>query len=250
MRYWVMKMTSFSPHAWGWTEVTAAYGGWTGSFPHTRGGGPPERDGVSGGDGFSPHAWGWTAATTKSVPDEARFPHTRGGGPSLAVRHTDDMGFPHTRGGGPHPRMVKSTLFEFSPHAWGWTVKIRAAFDLVGSFPHTRGGGPLDIDWAPTNYTFSPHAWGWTDDRRGRAVGRLVFPTRVGVDRSIMPPAITAAGFPHTRGGGPIEWTFAPGRSPFSPHAWGWTAATRKTTRTRTVFPTRVGVDRRAVWLL
>ena len=71
---------------------------------------------------------------------------------------------------------------------------------------------------------FSPHAWGWTVIQPDGSVEEIVFPTRVGVDR--------------TRGIGP-------GRiSPFSPHAWGWTADEIIISTREGVFPTRVGVDR------
>ena len=76
---------------------------------------------------------------------------------------------------------------------------------------------------------------------------------------------IDKAGFPHTRGGGPlillslVRWSYVfptrvgggpltvaakSGVTVFSPHAWGWTGRRGKLTRRLLVFPTRVGVDR------
>jgi len=88
----------------------------------------------------------------------------------------------------------------------------------------------------------------------------------VGVDRPIRPQNAKKCSFPHTRGGGPPRCkraltitTFSPhawgwtgvaeavGIHPaFSPHAWGWTVERVGTHDPLPVFPTRVGVDRRA----
>ena len=133
----------------------------------------------------------------------------------------------------------------FSPHAWGWTVfskvegydyyvfPTRVGVDLKENqlgcechrFPHTRGGGP------------AVRAFLW--------MVTVVFPTRVGVDRVSRAAACVDGCFPHTRGGGPIGLALPDDVRTFSPHAWGWTEFTSFTVRYYTVFPTRVGVDRR-----
>ena len=152
----------------------------------------------------------------------------------------------------------------FSPHAWGWTValEIRSEqtyvfptrvgvdlhtdpekWDLVG-FPHTRGGGPSTIRFPNNFLTFSPHAWGWTFSLASSMCLSIVFPTRVGVDRSTPSRFTATPRFPHTRGGGPNVGRTAPKSGTFSPHAWGWTFARGGNCLILIVFPTRVGVDR------
>ena len=91
--------------------------------------------------------------------------------------------FPHTRGGGPEIPNLPESRLAFSPHAWGWTVKLSTKNDfdsvfptrvgvdrlqalvarLPGSFPHTRGGGPYGREILRRVSMFSPHAWGWTE---------------------------------------------------------------------------------------
>jgi len=93
---------------------------------------------------------------------------------------------------------------QFSPHAWGWTGKAIIGEWVAMGFPHTRGGGPC-TDWDDTH-------------------SRIVFPTRVGVDRHVPDPAAAGAGVFPTRVGvdrglpAPSRFLIA-----FSPHAWGWT---------------------------
>ena len=112
---------------------------------------------------FSPHAWGWTAMYFRMQSASSVFP-TRVGvdQASLAADKTRQR-FPHTRGGGPDAATGLVQYLKFSPHAWGWTLRIaiqqpetpvfptRVGVDreeLLAQiaelrFPHTRGGGPL-----------------------------------------------------------------------------------------------------------
>jgi len=158
------------------------------------------------------------------------------------------MSFPHTRGDVPQCLTPCRMEREFSPHAWGCTVihSQRAAHSIVfptrvgmyrpccgnqggeSRFPHTRGDVPIAMksrampatvfptrvgmyrrcEWVAGDvFEFSPHAWGCTE-RRAR-VGR------------------SDVGFPHTRGDVPA----LPGHAQLCQH----------------VFPTRVGMYRRAV---
>ena len=152
----------------------------------------------------------------------------------------------------------------FSPHAWGWTVRVyptlldypvfptRVGVDQVKDslifctmrFPHTRGGGPHNALPFVRRGWFSPHAWGWTEMNGSTHCSLMVFPTRVGVDRSSLLFSTGYCRFPHTRGGGPCgcgRFGHGPG---FSPHAWGWTVGGCIDEEAVLVFPTRVGVDR------
>ncbi len=153
---------------------------------------------------FSPRAWGWT--------------HTAG---SAAI------------------------IRSFSPRAWGWTgervlrgkpVQVfptrvgmdrgtRAARQTSTGFPHARGDGPYIGSRVFAPGEFSPRAWGWTVPISDRGGGGVVFPTRVGMDRSLHCSLNNPDGF--------------------SPRAWGWTGPVAGGVGQPHVFPTRVGMDRR-----
>ena len=90
-------------------------------------------------------------------------------------------------------------------------------------FPHARGGGPHPIGRHPKGRAFSPRAWGWTAYTWPACPRRVVFPTRVGVDRVLA--------------------VMSKSEKKFSPRAWGWTAAAGNVKLIEAVFPTRVGVD-------
>src|SRR5690606_25187526 len=111
--------------------------------------------------------------------------------------------------------------------------------------PHTRGGGPQNRGSTGDYKQYSPHAWGWTDAAERMGVNLKVFPTRVGVDRSGNSRAVEAGRIPHTRGGGPTPPFAGRFAAAYSPHAWGWTVEMNFGNPENSVFPTRVGVDRR-----
>ncbi len=171
---------------------------------------------------------------------------------------------PHVRGGGPLRFSRSISTLKYSPRAWGWTAFICAlAFSLkvfptcVGvdrwhqrypechpGIPHVRGGGPPTVApiWKCSPY--SPRAWGWTAVANRGAGGALVFPTCVGVDRSIRRVPVLISGIPHVRGGGPIYARERVTRTGYSPRAWGWTDNNGFSREPGGVFPTCVGVDR------
>ena len=241
------SLQSFSPHAWGWTDVQTAITGKhrvfptrvgvdrkrrrrsrpCACFPHTRGGGPHPSIVLCCQYRFSPHAWGWTDVFTQLASIEGVFPHTRGGGPS---RDAEEFSWA-----------------AFSPHAWGWTVAYQVGVIGTRVFPTRVGVDRLSRSREATRRRFPHTRGGGPRDDRGRFVKGSVFPTRVGVDR---PPAAfsnAAMRFPHTRGGGPVGMAPVQRDGVFSPHAWGWTGALRAVVGDHDVFPTRVGVDRRAL---
>ena len=212
----------FSPHAWGWTFPTAI-GGYHSNvfptrvgvdretnigknsmlrFPHTRGGGPQQLRITSLHCKFSPHAWGWTVSETTEPPPAIVFPTRVGVDLQATPDEIQQRCFPHTRGGGPFYFRVQDGIFQFSPHAWGWTATRATPIDRTGVFP-TRVGVDRGICCM-----LSPPG---------------VFPTRVGVDRGYLVQVKLQARFPHTRGGGPYTSARTPGAYAFSPHAWGWT---------------------------
>ncbi len=71
-----------------------------------------------------------------------------------------------------------------------------------------------------------------------------IFPTRVGMDRSVKQVRPPIPSIPHTRGDGPFFVLSGMLHPPYSPHAWGWTAVRDKDWAGPTVFPTGVGMDR------
>ena len=111
----------------------------------------------------------------------------------------------------------------FSPHPWGWTdaeelpewtfgvfptpVGMDRQYHQQGEelkrFPHTRGDGPPRISTQNLISRFSPHPWGWTAAQRFATRHAIVFPTPVGMDRSVNPKFRALIRFPHTRGDGP-----------------------------------------------
>jgi len=111
--------------------------------------------------------------------------------------------FPHTRGGVPEVCLNPPPDFLFSPHAWGCTDQHQTDSVLRVGFPHTRGGVP--------------------DGIQGGFACQRVFPTRVGVYRSLCYRFALQVRFPHTRGGVPFFQRSTRGGKVFSPHAWGCT---------------------------
>ena len=98
--------------------------------------------------------------------------------------------------------------------------------------------------WVP-NPLCSPREWGWTDTADGPVLHRAVFPTRVGMDLpelSMYPPTTCV---PHASGDGPNGTHRINPAHVCSPREWGWTAQSAVASNYGTVFPTRVGMDRR-----
>ena len=173
---------SFSPPAWGWSELlrlqlqlgevlptrvgmvrasSRLYHPSNGS-PHPRGDGPAAGQDVMSADEFSPPAWGWSV--------------------DLRGRNRGRVVLP-TRVG-----MVRN------PHAYP-PVEIRS--------PHPRGDGPVSTAAALVENKFSPPAWGWSA-RAPPGCGRsLVLPTRVGMVRSSVSLGRLPLRSPHPRGDGP-----------------------------------------------
>jgi len=110
--------------------------------------------------------------------------------------------------------------------------------------PHTRGDGPPLARLLISLSQYSPHAWGWTVRASFVAKFLSVFPTRVGMDRSLQNLELFWECIPHTRGDGPGGQNVLFGPIRYSPHAWGWTVIPIEQPSFFGVFPTRVGMDR------
>jgi len=94
--------------------------------------------------------------------------------------------------------------------------------------------------WVP----LSPHPWGWTAAERLGMTESGVFPTPVGMDRSLVAATAVPCSFPHTRGDGPTQFSAGGRIVGFSPHPWGWTVKRDRIHKEKEVFPTPVGMDR------
>ncbi len=173
----------FSPPAWGWSAfwltehgtqlvLPTRVGMVRGNpqihvaelrSPHPRGDGPgwglpDDEPGL-----FSPPAWGWSVANVLMRNPLQVLP-TRVG----MVRGNRDDAFlgrssPHPRGDGPWVPRDRWRSGQFSPPAWGWSVKLSAPnggglvlptrvgmvrppeplADVMFSSPHPRGDGPF-----------------------------------------------------------------------------------------------------------
>src|SRR5437870_7573302 len=104
---------------------------------------------------------------------------------------TPNDAFPHTRGDGPKYWPATSSVFWFSPQAWGWSygsrrsaggtevfptgvgmVRRRSSPEPArAGFPHTCGDGPVAEFGNQESFTFSPHARGWSDHGGGEERG-------------------------------------------------------------------------------
>ena len=176
-------------------------------FPHTRGGVPLNLD---------------------DFRRYLRFPHTRGGVPELALDiDANDLRFPHTRGCVPYAIKTYWGMFVVFPtrvgvyrlDGWGLVLGYGVFPTRVGvyrteavrervytySFPHTRGGVPIYRNAHPNGNRSFPHTRGGVPNTSARSIFMAaVFPTRVGVYRTMSPRLLR--------------------NSMFSPHAWGCTA--------------------------
>ena len=158
--------------------------------------------------------------------------------------------------------LMRGTLKESSPHAWGcfqaaadggrqghvFPTRVgvfparRACSPAAQRLPHTRGGVSRPQAAGAVPDVSSPHAWGcfWMPLWAGPLVG--VFPTRVGVFPRRKGHTRTASGLPHTRGGVSSPTGTTTAVCPSSPHAWGCFRLARPENHVARVFPTRVGV--------
>ena len=175
--------------------------------------------------------------------------------------------FPHTRGDGPSWVDASSERIWFSPHTWGWSGHhvrfgacsfvfptpvgmVRTKWKLTAlskRFPHTRGDGPRENAREWQEFRFSPHPWGWSARCGGGNILPSVFPTHVGMVRTLTGPTPRSRSFPHTRGDGPCGAMPGLSTTQFSPHPWGWSVPMRVVQRQTQVFPTPVGMVRRSL---
>src|SRR5260221_13130510 len=94
---------------------------------------------------------------------------------------------------------------------------------------------------------FSPHTWGWSDLFESTILGETVLPTHVGMVRIQTTAGLEPGRSPHTRGDGPDLTCNVNGKTPSSPHTWGWSAYRACRARLSGVLPTHVGMVRRHI---
>ena len=117
-------------------------------------------------------------------------------------------------------------------------------------FPHVCGDGPSEWGADYESNLFSPRMWGWSVKGYDAVWKRLVFPTYVGMVRTIRTAGLRRARFPHVCGDGPSVQIDITSQSSFSPRMWGWSECELVKPYITAVFPTYVGMVRSQVhWL-
>ena len=175
---------------------------------------------------------------------DTRFPHRRGGVPCSAIRVAVLSPVFPTGVGVYRMSSAFGRWRSVFPTGVGVYRIARLYGNTASRFPHRRGGVP-NMPTGRTRCTwFSPQAWGCTEYADWPDPVYVVFPTGVGVYRSLANMLRSRCRFPHRRGGVPdgtrIVWL----PRTFSPQAWGCTAALPALVPPLSVFPTGVGVYR------
>ena len=149
-----------------------------------------------------------------------------------------------------------------SPRSWGCFCRREAETDgrlvfptLVGVFPylaartllprrlpHARGGVSLWLKAARPSSKSSPRSWGCFRAPQRERVSSKVFPTLVGVFRSLVLPVLLISSLPHARGG--VSTLEGKGFAELvsSPRSWGCFQRPGVFPAFCIVFPTLVGV--------
>ena len=230
-------------------------------FPHTRGDVPDIKAGLSQPILFSPHTWGCSIPRGLLHLGKYVFP-THVGMFLFDLRcFIANLRFPHTRGDVPLLDFLLYPITLFSPHTWGcsglhrlWTRFGRVFPTHVGMFriflwvtgglrcfPHTRGDVPFYRFGCRSVSVFSPHTWGCSVLLTSIRFFCLVFPTHVGMFRSLIFCCIQSRCFPHTRGDVPFCLRLLALETKFSPHTWGCSELLNRRGRHYLVFPTDFG---------
>ena len=172
-------------------------------------------------------------------------------------------GFPRTRGDGPHRDLLIDFALRVSPHTRGWTpsspktAQAKTGFPAHAGmdrgqaaatsgpigFPRTRGDGPDSL--LPTGETerVSPHTRGWTPPRRHPRSPLAGFPAHAGMDPAGARWRQGCAGFPRTRGDGPVDPSLGSDFHEVSPHTRGWTLGRTTAFSAGQGFPAHAGMD-------
>ena len=275
--------TRFPPHSRGWTpraapgdgnpHVSPALAGMDLTeipagpqlrrFPRTRGDGPRNRHHAARRTRFPPHSRGWTLCRRPRAGNRAVSPALAGMDPFRAGPGARFPGFPRTRGDGPCSAPERRIVSWFPPHSRGWTRKsgpspcsLTVSPALAGMdpcttrsavsrlrFPRTRGDGPLLGPDPEDPGVFPPHSRGWTVLDAVREAAHRVSPALAGMDHLLIVGSRTSAGFPRTRGDGPVTAIIIFASALFPPHSRGWTHPDDLRRHHRGVSPALAGMD-------
>ncbi len=190
------------------------------AFPHSRGDVPRRICSSGVHTSFSPLAWGCSEALDLADDTLSLFP-TRVGMFRTAPRACSTAApFPHSRGDVPGTDHRQAKYRNFSPLAWGCSGGApmssphgRLFPTRVGmfrgpglspasplSFPHSRGDVPPFLRAFCGGVVFSPLAWGCSAHSAAIRARCRLFPTRVGMFRSMFVTMNQPRPFPHSRG--------------------------------------------------
>ena len=174
--------------------------------------------------------------------------------------------FPHACGDVPERGLNEYLPLGFSPRLWGCSVfrvststaprvfptpvgmfRASASSGMRGRcFPHACGDVPTLSGVGMAVDAFSPRLWGCSDGFVDHVHLVAVFPTPVGMFRDASISIGTNNGFPHACGDVPISTRANASVRVFSPRLWGCSGELQGRGLVGEVFPTPVGMFRRA----
>ena len=211
-------------------------------LPHARGGVSHLALVPRGRDGSSPRTWGCFLTTSPPCTCTIVFPTHVGvflmkKEVTIALR-----GLPHARGGvSPSSRSLSTTPAVFPTHV-GVFPRLPRLTVAINRLPHARGGVSLTPGSSLMPGRSSPRTWGCFYKIIMGQSDLRVFPTHVGVfPRPSRTPWPTGS-LPHARGGVSMRGGYYPLKFESSPRTWGCFQRGAGSPRSRTVFPTHVGV--------
>ena len=123
---------------------------------------------------------------------------------------------------------------------------VHRLFSFSPGLPHVRGGVSARGTAERLYVESSPRAWGCFQPGRSPSSATGVFPTCVGVFLAPLGPIPIPARLPHVRGGVSRTASRVSGAWSSSPRAWGCFYPPPSVAKMYRVFPTCVGVFRKA----
>ena len=169
-------------------------------FPHSRGDVPRLGATISGTLPFSPLTWGCSLALAARRRRSYVFPTHVGMFRAFWRPSAPWAGFPHSRGDVPGLTFYRRLLPRVFPTHVGMFRTTGRDMPSPPSFPHSRGDVPSRRRNPVPGSTFSPLTWGCSDGEIIWEKEPSVFPTHVGMFRSMEQSGIRRLRFPHSRG--------------------------------------------------
>ena len=235
-------------------------------FPHASGDVPCPHGAARHPAAFSPRKWGCSVHRIAVIAVADVFPTQVG-----MFRESRDYAkfaerFPHASGDVPAGKDLVAANAKFSPRKWGcsasggnaqpsdgvsptqvgmFRVSARSGSENI-RFPHASGDVPAWFEQSADGKVFSPRKWGCSERSLPSSHRQGVFPTQVGMFRGESDGVYIVFGFPHASGDVPVGSVPQPNRVAFSPRKWGCSVGIDAAEKTLPVFPTQVGMFRRA----